>query len=324
MFQFLAPGNLHNKLKGLFVSTAAEQRVKADAMKNSFLSSKTVDDDTTTTGEKLGNEVLRELITNHKEVPAEKPFRNDALIGRLFKASLQSLSKNRKTSDTTTPDGYNKVLNEKISNDALIGRLFKESVLSEYHRISGKTTTAPSDYKEKINDQESILSSTNEHHSTSETTTNDYKENNDNDQIRDSPRRMSNDYNNVNILMKSLFDSVINQQEQQDDSRTTTEIVHHKDIKTTSDKLHHGHIAPDDASSYDDGRNDPKDKHVTAINSDNIDLASGVKENQNENFVVNRNDVSPTPTIENLRRLKDDLNELYKLVIEERQLKHTK
>ena len=316
----LAPGNLHEKLKGLFTSRS-ERRFKSNGMKNTLLSSRRTINNEKLGQEKLGegNGVLKEIIkdhmtiakkpaTLHKEI-AGKPTvyangeNRDALIGRLFKDSLKSLlsEEHRETSDTaaTSKNDYGDALNnEKDNNDAFIGRLFKESVrpLTKHHKTSG---AAKSNYKENNSDKQLLLSSPEHHHTTSDTTMTESKE-------RHDEEMSNNDNNNISKLMKSLFER-IEKNQQQDDSSAAKQVFPHKDIKTSVV-----------VSNYGDSQHDPKSEH-TAINSDNTDS------DNNQNFVNRPDDyISPTPTIENLRRLKNDLNELYKLVVEERQLKHAK
>lgn len=282
-------------------------------MKNSLLSSRAVDN--TINDRKLENEAITEIVTNKAvtDDPTNNDEDRDVLIVKLFKELQHSLLKNHVNEETTVTEAsdHKKVLNQeenqlmynKENNDALIRRLFKQSILSspKHHSVLDTSTTS-NNYDKAISDQESLLSSFKEHTTSRET----YKENNDH------YRRRSNDYDNTYRQMKSLFENIITQKKQQDDSSTTKQV--HKDIPF-ADKLYNRRTVSDVvASKYGDSL-----KH-SKKNSDKRDLTNS--DNTNHQNFVNHDDISPTSAIENLRRLKNDLNKLYKLVIKERKLKH--
>ena len=72
-FLLLAPGNLHEKLKGLFTSRS-ERRFKSNGMKNTLLSSRRTINNEELGKDKLGegNGVLKEIIEDHMTI-AKKP-----------------------------------------------------------------------------------------------------------------------------------------------------------------------------------------------------------------------------------------------------------
>ena len=124
----------------------------------------------------------------------------------------------------------------------------------------------------------------------------------------------------INRLLKSLFESIIDEKE---DDRTRPRQQQQQMPKEDKQSYH-----LIDSGTSDDNGNHGTREDPTISNSWDLVSRKQQKTDRNQNFVVSDSDGdledkkegSSTPSMNNLRRLKNDLDELYSLVMEEKQL----